>query len=108
MGIALQHGAVHERAGVALIGVAADILHIALALPGKEPLLPGGEAAAAAPAQAAVLDGLDDLIGGHPRQHTAQCLVAVHGNVLVDIFGVNDTAVAQGHAVLLFVEFGVV
>ena len=108
MGVALQHGAVHERAGVALIGVAADILHIALALPGKEPLLPGGEAAAAAPAQAAVLDGLDDLIGGHPRQHTAQCLVAVHGNVLVDIFGVNDTAVAQGHAVLLFVEFGVV
>ena len=40
MGVALQHGAVHKRAGVALIGVAADILHIALALPGKEPLLP--------------------------------------------------------------------
>ena len=27
MGVALQHGAVHERAGVALVGVAADILH---------------------------------------------------------------------------------
>ena len=64
--------------------------------------------AAAAPAQAAVLDGLDDLIGGHPRQHTAQCLVAIHGYVFINILGVDDTAVAQGHAVLLFVEFGVV
>ena len=107
-GVALQHGTVHKGAGVALIGVAADIFHIALTLPGKEPLLAGGEAAAAAPAQSAVLDGLNDLIGGHLGQHAAQRLVAVHGDVFIDIFGVDDAAVAQRHTLLLFIEFGVV
>ena len=108
VGVALQHRTVHKGAGVALIGVAADVLHVARALPGKQPLLAGGEAAAAAAAQAAVLHDLDHLVGGHPGQYAAQRLVAVHRYVLVNIFGVDDAAVAQRHPGLLFVEFGVV
>ena len=53
VGVALQHGAVHERAGVALVGVAADVLS---ARPGCRAanfhLRAGGEAGAAAAAQA--------------------------------------------------------
>ncbi len=50
--VALQNGAVHEGARVALIGVADDVFGIRLAFRGQLPLDAGGEAAAAAPAQA--------------------------------------------------------
>ena len=43
--IAFQYGAVHERAGVALVGVAADVFLIRLRSGGKFPLHAGGEAA---------------------------------------------------------------
>ena len=52
VGIAFQGGAIHEGARVALVGVADDVLGPALRLAGQLPLGAGGEAAAAAPAQA--------------------------------------------------------
>ena len=46
----------------------------------------------------------DDLFAGHFGEHLGQGLVAVKGDVLVDIFGVDDAAVPQGDALLLLVE----
>ena len=54
--VALQDRAVHEGAGVALVGVADDVLDVALGLAGELPLETGGEAGAAAAAQAAAQD----------------------------------------------------
>ena len=54
MRIALDHGAVHERARVALVGVADQVFLLAGRGAGELPLLAGGEAAAAAAAQSAL------------------------------------------------------
>ena len=51
---------------------------------------------------------VDDLLGGHLGEDLAQRLVAVHGDVLVDVLGVDDAAVPQRHPVLLGVELGLV
>ena len=57
MGVALQNGTVHERAGVALVGVAADVFLIRLVVrPQSVHFTAGREAAAAASAQAGILD----------------------------------------------------
>ena len=111
MRVALEHGAVHEGAGVALVGVAADVLLIfrAAGLRRREgPLLAGGESSAAASAQAGLADGVDDLFRGHLVEHLVKRLVAVKGDVLINVLRVNNAAVAQRHALLLAVEVHVV
>ena len=108
MGVALQNGAVHEGAGVTLVGVAGHIFLIGLGSGTKAPLLAGEEAAAAPSAQAGILDGLDDLLGGHLGEHLAQGGIAVVGDVLVDVFRVDDAAVLERHTHLLLVEVGLV
>ena len=50
--IALDERAVHEGAGIALVGVADEVALVALRLPADGPFLPGREARAAASAQA--------------------------------------------------------
>ena len=95
MRIALQHAAVHEGAGVALVGVADDVLLRALALGDRRPLQPGRVTRAAAAAQAALGDGVDDLGGRHLRERVARAPVAVRGDVLLDPLGVDPAAVLQ-------------
>src|SRR5699024_9574966 len=97
-----------ERAGVALVGVTADVFLLVDRSSGKGPFPAGGETSAAPASQAGVQDDLDDLFRGHLGEDLTQRLVAVHADVLVDILGVDDTAVAQGYTVLLFIKIGVV
>ena len=54
VGVALQNGPVHKRAGVSLVGIAADVFDLAGARLGKAPFTPCREAAAAAASQAGV------------------------------------------------------
>ncbi len=68
--VALEHGAVHERAGVALVGVADEVLLAARLVVGDLPLLSGREAGAAAAAQARC----DDLVADFGRCHRSQRL----------------------------------
>ena len=49
--IALEHGTIHKRAGVALVGVADDIFLIRLILSREAPLESGRESAAASAAK---------------------------------------------------------
>ena len=102
--IPLQNGTVHKRAGIALVRIADDVFLIRLVHGGQLPLAAGRESAAAAPAQAGILNHLDDLLRGVFRQALCQRLIAVIGDVFVDIFRVDDTAVAQRDALLLFIE----
>ena len=107
MRVALQHGTVHERAGVALVSVAGHVLLIGLGAVGELPLQARGETAAAAAAQAGLEDFVDDLLAGHAGQRLFQRLVAVEGQVFVNVFGVDHAAVAQSDALLVLVEVNI-
>ncbi len=102
--VALEDGAVHERPGVALVGVADDVLLVALALIGELPLDARGEAGAAAAADARVGDLLDDPLGRLLAESHARGLVAAARQILLDALGIDDAHVAQGDARLLLVE----
>ena len=103
--VAFEHGAVHERARVALVGVANHVFRFGGRLRHQLPLHAGGEPRAAAPAQAAGFDFGDDLFGLHRGQHLAQRRIAVAGDVFLDVFGVNQAAILKDNF-LLFGEEG--
>ena len=67
VGVPFEDGAVHERSGVALVGVADHVLLLVLRGQGELPLLARGEPAAAAAAQAGLHDLVDDLLHGSCR-----------------------------------------
>ncbi len=93
--VALQHRPVHEGPGVALVGVAEDVLHVRFGLAGELPLEPGGEAGAAAATKAAAEHLTHHLLGGHIGQHLGQRLVALSGDVFLDLERVDDARVPQ-------------
>ncbi len=95
MGVTLQHAAIHERAGVALVGVANDILHVAVGLGHCCPLQAGGVAAAAPAAQAAGDDLVNHVVGRQLGDGLHQGRVAVTGDVLFDALRVDQAAVFQ-------------
>ena len=105
--IALDHRAVHERAGVALVRVADEVLLVALRVARGVPLEPGGEARAAASGEAGDLDLLDHLLRRH-REDLADRLVAIHRLVGRDVLGVDEAAVPQRDTRLLLQELLVV
>src|SRR4030095_9970575 len=80
--IALHEEAVLVGPRLGLVGVADEVLRLGR-LPGHEGPLPAGrEPRAAAPAQARLLDLLEDLVGGHRGERLAQR--AVSAALLVD------------------------
>ena len=100
--------AVHERAGVALVGVADEVLLVALGLVGELPLDARGEPGAAAAADARVGDLFDDPLGRLLRERHPGGLVPADGDVRVDGLGIDDADVAQRDARLQLVEADVV
>ncbi len=98
--IALQHAAVHERARVALVGVADEVAGRVGRRRSHLPLLPGGIAAAAAAAQLRAGDFLDHPLRVVLLQHLGQGLEAAVVEVFFDALGIDDAVVAQGHAAL--------
>ena len=107
--VGLNDSAVHECTGVALVGVADEIFLVSLGVPGCSPLECGGEAGAAASAEACNVNLLNDLLLGPVLfQNLTDSGVAVPGNVLVDVAGVNKTAVPQRNAGLFLQEARVV
>ena len=102
--VAFHDGTVHERTRVAFVGVADDVHLIALVLGAEAPFHAGREASAAATAKARLGDFVDDLLGGHFAEALTKGFVAAARDALVDVLGVDETAVAQGDAQLLAVE----
>ena len=99
MRVALQDAAVHEGAGVALVGVADDELSLGRLLGDGGPLQPGRVAGAAAAAQAAPRDLRDDLGRAHLTQDVVQGLVPSGLDVRLDPVRLDQPAVLQddGH-----------
>ena len=106
--VALEHRTVHKRARVALVGVAADIFLAGRLRLGKVPLEPCRETSAAAAAQAGRFENFDHIVRRHLGQHPAERLIAVVGDVFVDILRVDNAAVAQRDTHLFFIKVGLV
>jgi hypothetical protein len=94
VGVALQERAIHEGPGIALVGIADQILLVAGRLPAELPLAPGGKAGAAPASQTRLFDLVDDPLRTH-RQRRRQALVAVLGEVVIDLGGVDEAAIPQ-------------
>ena len=105
--VTFQNGTVHESTRVAFVGVADHILLIGDAVGGKLPFTAGGESAAASAAQTGGENGIDHLLGRHFRQDFTECGITVYADVFIDLLGIDDTAVTERNALLLFVELGV-
>ena len=109
MGVAFDDRAVHERTGVAFVGVADEVLLIAFGILRRSPFEGGGETGAAAAAEAGDVDLLDDIVLGHAGlQDLLDGLVAVSGDVFIDVLGVDETAVTKRDTGLRFEEVGIV
>ncbi|MPM40239.1 hypothetical protein SDC9_86879 [bioreactor metagenome] len=107
VGVALKQRAVHERAGVALVGVADDIFLRARRLLAEAPLHACREPAAAAAAESGLLHLFDDLLRRHREKDLRKSFVAVGSDVFLKRVGVDVSAVLEDEAVLLLVEVDV-
>ena len=107
--VAFEYRPVHERAGVAFVGVAAyvfDARFVRFGVTAELPFKSRGEARAASAAQSARLDNVDNLLRLHLGQYLDERLIAVVRYVFVDILGVDDAAVTERDARLFFIEIG--
>ena len=108
VGIALHDGLVHERAGVALVAVADDVL-LALRHPADAfPLLAGREAGAASAAQTGVYNLGTDFGGRHVKERFFQGRIAVVCQIFIQVFRVGVAAGLENDALLLFIEGDIV
>ncbi len=102
--IALEQRPVHERPRITFVGVADDVLRVALGGARELPLPAGRESCPTASAQARRENFVDDLLRGHVRQRLGDGRVAAAGDAVFEAGGVDRAAVAQDEPVLVFVE----
>jgi hypothetical protein len=97
--VALDEHAVGERAAVALVGVAADELHVGGCRAHRLPLDAGREAGATAPAQPGGRDLGDDRLGGEldGAQQPGEAAVLPVGG---EVGRLDDPDAGEGHPVL--------
>ncbi len=107
VGVTLEDRTVHECTGVTLVTVTANVL-LAFASHSKLPLKTCGEACAAAAAGTGIEDRLNDLFTAHLCENLTQCEVTVASDILVDLFGVDNTAVTESDSHLLLIESSIV
>src|ERR1700675_2611147 len=88
--IELQLVAIREGAGLALVGVAAQVDRLLRVLRDEAPLDAGRKRRATAPAKIRVLDLVDDLLGLHLEQRLAQRLVSAVADVDVELAKIRD------------------
>ena len=104
MRIALHDGAVHESAGVALVGVADDVAHrVVLRAAAEAPFQAGREPSSAASPQPGLFDPFDDRLRVHP-EHLGEAGVAIDGDEVLDVVRIDLAGVAQRDSELLGVE----
>jgi hypothetical protein len=104
VGIALKKAAVHIGTRVAFVGVADDVLGLALGLAGGIPFPAGGESTAAPSPQFGGDDLIDHLLGLHLVQGLGQGAVTANRQVVFDAGGFDQPVHAEYQAHLLFVK----
>jgi hypothetical protein len=107
MGIAFNRGTIHVGAGVSLVGVTDDIFDVPLGLAGQIPLEPCGETGPAAAPEPGDLYLFDDLFGSPGKKNFFKARITFPGDVFIDIFRIDHTAVAEHDPELLLIELDV-
>ncbi len=95
MRVAFQNAAIHERAGISFVGIADDKLAVAWGQAGEAPLHPGGEAGSPTAPQTRVDHDTNQGVGRELLHGILDCFVAALGNIIVDRFRIDETAVAK-------------
>ena len=104
MRVAFHDGPVHERAGVALVTVANDVVGLVFCLTTGGPLSTGRETGAAATSQSGLGYLIDDFLGGHAGERFGQRLVAALGDVVAYVVLADLSQMAQSYSVLVRVK----
>ena len=107
VGVGLDYRSVHERAGIALVGVTDEVFLVARALTCGVPLEPCRETCAASARETRGLDDLDDFFGAELAESLFQSGITARVCVGVDLLGVDNAAIAQRDSCLLGEEFAV-
>ena len=102
--VTFQHAAVHERTGVAFVGVADDELPVAFGFARKFPFAPCGETGATAASQARGPHRFDHGFCAVLFENLGQGLITFVGDVVFNGQGIDDAAVAQDDFLLSFEE----
>ncbi len=105
--IAFQHRTIHECTGVTLVRITSNVLHVTHGVLGELPLSAGGEACAASTAKTGSEHLVNDLLRLHGGERLDERLITVHGDIFVNVLGVDHTAVAKDHTGLLLIEVGI-
>ena len=108
VGIAFEQTAVHERARVALVGVADDVARTNFALAQSLPLRAGREARSTAASQSSPLHAIHNLLTGKVSQHARQSAVPADLYVVADVFRIDLAVVAEQNPLLARIEGDVV
>ena len=104
MRVTFQDGTIHECTRVTLVGITDDVFLIGSVLGAEFPFQTGGETSAATTAETRFLNDVDGGSGIVLFQNAGQSLVTVTCDVLVDVFGIDETAVTQSDTHLFLVE----
>ncbi len=104
MRITFQYTAVHECAGVPLIGVADDEFWRSRSLATGFPFVSGRESPTSSASQARSLDFSNDLLRFHRSQDFDESRVTSDGNVILDLARIKQLALTKEYTILLAVE----
>ena len=104
MRVALKDGSVHECARVTFISVAADVFHGSHLSGCGFPLDAEREACAASSAEHCILHRVHNVLGVHVVQTLSQSLIALDSDILLDVHGIDETAVLESDLHLLGIE----
>ena len=104
MGVTFQNGTVHKCTGVTFVCVTNNVFLIRNAICCKLPFATGGETAAATTAQTGCKDFIDNLLRSHFGKNLTKGHVTVYSDVFFNLFGIDDTTVAERNSLLLLIE----
>ncbi len=107
MGVPFDGRPVHICTGVTFVGVTNHVFYVAGHFAGNIPFKPGGESGTAAAPESGNFQFFDNLLGGHLKEGLFQSYIAFPGNIFIDAFRIDDTAVPQYHPQLFLVEFDI-
>ena len=104
VGVSLQDRAIHKGSRVPFIGIADHIFDISRSLGREFPFGSRRESRSTTTPQAGELHLLDHLFASHIEQGMGKSLVSTPGNVFIDLFRIDDSAIPEGDADLLAIE----
>ncbi|OQA15196.1 MAG: hypothetical protein BWY62_00719 [Firmicutes bacterium ADurb.Bin356] len=100
MRVAFKHRTVHKSTRVAFVCIAANIFNIAYRLLSERPFNACGESAA----ETGTLYNINNFIRRKFKQAFCKRPVTIKSNIFFDTLRVDNSAVAQRHPVLFFIE----